>query len=259
MQNAKSNMQNGERRSYTVSDKVRAAGRLNLEKARAVGRQVLYRPTDKRLGACRANLLKARQSPNYKPFVRHGLRAVDLRRSAPQVGESVEELDRHRELVDSVVPANSEREQNAVRGLGEALWRRRRVFISRVHRETLGFYQELEKAALDGLCPSSVGDLFSATEDLLLEGEDPRLEEIVEALDKRLERVAQAYLTEYAGRKISIGHLAEYCQREEFLDQPPEAIGNALVRPGEVKRRMKKKPAQVKPTDEWGWKQKREG
>ncbi len=37
------------KRSYTVSDKVRAAGRQNLEKARAVGHKVLYRRTEKRL------------------------------------------------------------------------------------------------------------------------------------------------------------------------------------------------------------------
>ncbi len=49
--------------------------------------------------------------------------------------------------------------------------------------------------------------------------------------------------------------MGQYRHGEEFLDQPPEAIDNALVRPGEVKRRMKKKPAEVKPTDEWGWKQ----
>ena len=73
------------KRKYTVSDKVRAANRLNLEKARAVGKEVLYRPTEKRRKACRANLLLARQSPNYQPNVRHGLRAVNQRESATRV------------------------------------------------------------------------------------------------------------------------------------------------------------------------------
>src|SRR5271167_1614286 len=95
------------KRKYTVTDKVRASGRLNLEKARAVG-----------------NEEKARESPNYKPFVRYGLRAVDLRRSAPQVGESQEEFDRHLERVQNVVSAITGRERNAVQGLAQALWRR---------------------------------------------------------------------------------------------------------------------------------------
>ena len=73
------------KRKYTVSDKVRAANRINLEKARSVDKAIRYRPTEKRLTASRANLEKGRQSANYKPYVRHGLRAVDLRQSAPLV------------------------------------------------------------------------------------------------------------------------------------------------------------------------------
>jgi len=64
------------------------------------------------VNANRANLLKARQSPKYKPYVRHGLRAVDLRQSAPQVGETEAEYDRHRKLVESVLPARRQRERN---------------------------------------------------------------------------------------------------------------------------------------------------
>ncbi len=246
------------KRKYTVTDKVRASGRLNLEKARAVGNKILYRPTDKRVDACRSNLEKARESPNYKPFVRHGLRAVDLRRSAPQVGESQEDLDRHLERVQGVVQAITGRERNAVQGLAQALWRRQRVFTSRVHWETLRFYQEVEKAAVDGLCPASVHDLFRNVSDLFLEGEDPRLEQISECLEQRLERVAQAYLTERAGRKICLGPLGHYRHSEAFLGQPPEAIGNPLVRPGQVVRRLQQKErGEMRPTDEWPWKLKR--
>src|SRR6516225_7488486 len=151
------------KRKYTVSDKVRAANRLNLEKARAVGKEILYRPTEKRRKACRANLLIARQSPNHLPNVRHGLRAVHLRESAPQVGERQEEYDRHMELVEGVLPAEQRRERNGVQGLGQALWRRRRLFGSQAHRETLGFYLELEKAARWGLCRASVQDLSFST------------------------------------------------------------------------------------------------
>src|SRR6516162_11713176 len=123
------------KRKYTVTDKVLAANRLNLEKARAVDKKIRYRATPKRLEGSRASLIKARQSPNYKPYVRFGLRAVDLRQSAPQVGETLEEYDRHTQLVERVLPANRQRLHNGVRGLAQALWRRRRVFVSRVQRE----------------------------------------------------------------------------------------------------------------------------
>jgi hypothetical protein len=52
------------KRKYTVSDRVRAANRINLKKARGVGKEILYRSTEKRRNACRANLLIGRQSPN---------------------------------------------------------------------------------------------------------------------------------------------------------------------------------------------------
>jgi len=79
--------------------------RLNLDKARAVDKKIRYRATPKRLEGSPASLIKARQSPNYKPYVRYGLRAVDLRQSALQVGETLEEYDRHTQLVERVLPA----------------------------------------------------------------------------------------------------------------------------------------------------------
>src|SRR5215831_13587429 len=228
------------KRKYTVTDKVRAANRLNLEKAWAVDKKIRYRATEKRLEASRASLIKARQSPNYKPFVRHGLRAVDLRESAAQVGETVEEYDRHLQRVERALPANRQRLSNGVRGLAQALWRRRRVFVSQVHRETVGFYLELEKAAVWGLCPASVEGLHFVTTDIFLEGEHPRLEEMMERLDKRLVRVAEAYLAEQAGDLVDLGVWGKHRFSVDFLDQPPEAVGNGLLGPGEVKRRMKK-------------------
>jgi hypothetical protein len=50
------------KRKYTVTCKLRTSRRLKLRKARAVGNKVLYRPTDKGLDACRANLTKGRES-----------------------------------------------------------------------------------------------------------------------------------------------------------------------------------------------------
>jgi hypothetical protein len=47
------------RRRYTVTPRVLAANRRNLEKANAVPKEIRYRPTPKRLAACRRNLSKA--------------------------------------------------------------------------------------------------------------------------------------------------------------------------------------------------------
>src|SRR5262249_20447947 len=147
-----------------------------------------------------------------------------------------------------------ERQRNGVRGLAQALWRRRRLFVSRVQRETLSFYRELEKAAVWGLCPASVQDLGRVTTDVFLEGEHPRLEEILECLDKRLVRVAEAYLTEHAEDLIHLGVWGKHRYRADFLDQPPEVIGNGLVKPGRVKQRMKKHhPGKLQHTALWAW------
>ena len=170
------------------------------------------------------------------------------------MGETQEEYDRHLELVERVLPANRQRLRNGVRGLAQALWRRRRVFVSRVQRETFSFYLELEKAAVWGLCPASVQGLGWVTTDVFLEGEHPRLEEMMDCLDKRLVRVAEGYLTEHAEDLVKLEVWGERRFRADFLDQPPEVIGNGLVRPGEVKRRMKKLAKRdLKPSGLWPW------
>jgi len=234
--------ENGQRtkRKYTVTDKVLAANRLNLEKARAVDKKIRYRATPKRLEGNRASLIKARQSPNYKPYVRYGLRAVDLHQSAPQVGETLEEYDRHTQLVERVLPANRQRLHNGVRGLAQALWRRRRLFGSRVHRETLSFYLELEKVGVWGLCPASVQTMSFNTWHLFMEGEHPRQETMMDCLDKRLVRVAEAYLADYTRDLVHLGVWGKHVFRADFLDQPPEVIGNGLLGRAKVKRRLQK-------------------
>ena len=74
------------KRKYTVSDKVRAANRLNLPKALSVDKKIRYRLTPKRLAANRANLRKALQARRYKRYARDWVRAVDLRKSALRAG-----------------------------------------------------------------------------------------------------------------------------------------------------------------------------
>ena len=159
------------------------------------------------------------------------------------------------ELVEGVLPAEQRRERNGVQGLGQALWRRRRLFGSRARRETLGFYLELEKAALDGLCPASVRDLSFSSWHLFAGGADPRLEQTMDRLDQRLVRVAEAYLSEESEELIRLG-VWEQPYRADFLEQPPEVIGNALVGAGVVRRRMEEGrngDGEMKPADWFDW------
>src|SRR6516164_2963795 len=232
------------KRKYTVSDKVRAANRLNMAKALAVDKKIRYRLTDKRLAANRASLVKAR-------YVRDRLRAVGLRKPAVQAGETQEEYDRHMELMEQVLPAEGERQRNGVRGLGQALWRRRRLFGNRAQGELFSFYLELEEAAVEGLSLDSVQDLRCETCYVFLEGEHPRLEETMERLDQRLVRVTEAYLTELAEELVRLEVWGKHCYRADLLDQPPEVIGNGLVRRREVRRRMNKHHAKGKHTSLW--------
>src|SRR5215831_7334004 len=236
------------KRKYTVSDKVRAANRVNVPKALSVDKKIRYRLTDKRLAANRANLRKALQARRYKRYARDWVRAVDLRKSALQAGETPEEYDRHLKLVEQVLPAESERQRNGVRGLGQALWRRRRLFGNRAQRELFCFYLELEEAAVWGLSLDSVQDLRCETCYVFLEGEHPRLEETMERLDQRLVRVTEAYLTELAEELVRLEVWGQHCYRADFLDQPPEVIGNGLVRRREVRRRMQKQQGRGKHT-----------
>jgi hypothetical protein len=121
----------------------------------------------------------------------------------------------------------------------------------------MAFYLELEKAAVWGLCPFSVQGLGFVTTDVFLEGEHPRLEEIMDCLDKRLVRVAEAYLSEYALDLVRLGVWGRHHFSADFLDQPPEVIGNGLVPPGALQQRMermkKRKQRDMKPAGLFAW------
>jgi hypothetical protein len=60
------------KRKYTVSQKVLAANRLNLEKANAAAKEVRYRSAPRRRTACRQNLLKALAARTSASQPRHG-------------------------------------------------------------------------------------------------------------------------------------------------------------------------------------------
>ena len=80
----KSKMQNRQRREYTVSDKVLAANRCNLEKARRVPAEIRARPTEDRRAASRANLQKARAAPRTEKQLAAARANLVKARAAPR-------------------------------------------------------------------------------------------------------------------------------------------------------------------------------
>ncbi len=110
--------------------------RANLAKARAVGKEILYRPTERRQAASRANLQKAiaaRRAPEGNAnarlnALRHGLFAHRLEDSVKMLGENPEDLARHRLLFLHTFVPEDEQEGEIVARLADLVWRRLRLF-----------------------------------------------------------------------------------------------------------------------------------
>src|SRR5271157_6370150 len=105
------------KRKYTVSDKVRAANRLNLVQANA-NPEKKYGPTPKRKASTYANCLKAREGKRQKrrrgqaTGVKYGLAVTDLYSTLGLADASREELDGHYQYFrDRIKPAYEEEDK----------------------------------------------------------------------------------------------------------------------------------------------------
>jgi len=67
----------------------------------------------------------------------------------------------------------------------------------------------------------------------------------MDRLDKRLVKVAEAYLAEHKRDLVHLGVWGKHHDRASFLDQPPEVIGDGLAQPGQVKKTMKKNKKEI--------------
>ncbi|HEV2425091.1 MAG TPA: hypothetical protein VGZ29_09725 [Terriglobia bacterium] len=117
------------KRKYTVTDRVLAACRANLERANAVPPQIRFRSTEKRRRACHHNLtlaLAARKrdrSFNYAPSFRHGWYVPDPERALALVGATPEEYQRHLEAWRREVKERNPEEAKLAHALGMLSWR----------------------------------------------------------------------------------------------------------------------------------------
>ena len=281
------------RRRYTVSEKVRAAGRRNIHKARAVPKEVLYRRTEKREAAWRANLAKANavpkriqyrrtakraracyrnllralearkgsQSPSYAPNLRQGLYCIHLRRSAAALGEVWAEFERLAERLRQALPAANEAARRAVRGLAEGMWRRRRVFGGRARLEAIRFYAWLGQAVRQPITSiERMGELARKLTDLFANDWREKVAESFKRSCLHLERLLEAYTEAATGQGVHLErHGVRHRRLAAWLEERPEAVGNPFVGPGRVERGVEEKPSRLKEPGDWGWKVKREG
>ena len=280
IQNPKSKIPNKKKRHYTVSDKVRAAGRLNLQKARAVAKEILYRYTEKRFAATFNNLERAHEVNRsgkgpYRPACfSHGLTAVDLRRSAPLCGETVEEINAHLARVGRAFgvdlsqwkqvnggwrPPVLNRATRLAQGLGESLWRWQRG--NRVE----GRSEKLKVIMLLGEAQEEVKKLG-----YLDEKEAVRLaRELYRVLGAgylplivahgrrrhRQEMLTRDLLEALGGAGPSFEFLAHRRPSHYRLEERPLAsLGNPLLGVGQLRRREERQAQAPEPMSREDWK-----
>jgi len=117
-----------------MSELALASRRANLAKARAAPKEKIYRPTEKRQAASRANMalaIAARKSPRGKAAarmnaLRYGLFAKDAPASVRRLGEDMSEYRNHHAIFERVFAPQDEEERRLVRRLADSSWKRLR-------------------------------------------------------------------------------------------------------------------------------------
>jgi hypothetical protein len=128
--------QTGNKPKRTMSALALESRRANLAKARAAGRDKIYRPTEKRQAASRANLARAiaaRKSPGGNAAARlnalsHGLAVKDVAGSVARMGEDPRQYRQHHALFERAFAPQDDDEREYVRCLADASWKRLRFF-----------------------------------------------------------------------------------------------------------------------------------
>jgi len=253
------------KRKYTVSDKVRAANRLNLAQANA-DPEKKYRPTPKRLASTYANCLKAREGKRQKrkrgqaTGVKYGLAVTDLYSTLGLADASREELDGHYRLFRDLVKPTYADEDNFTKALAECSWRRSQVL--HVHAVDSAM---LMKARLMMASEAARSNVSLRSLALLMMNvftcRRPDLEEQLGILTRHFERLSYVLLLlrgehEGFGEKIHWGPHGR--QRiDELLQLPAEALGNPFVSARQVEEIVQEKWNWIKPLEEMKWKGKK--
>ncbi len=120
-----------------------AARRANLQKARQAPKEIIYRPTEKRMAASMANLERAyhaRRRVHGSDRIRlnalkHGLYAHLTSESVERMGESPEAYQAHCERFRRLLAPRDPEEERLVARLADVTWRRLRLFHAQARRE----------------------------------------------------------------------------------------------------------------------------
>src|SRR5271157_5696622 len=251
------------KRKYTVSDKVRAANRLNLVQANA-NPEKKYRPTPKRLASTYANCLKARDGKRRKRLrgqatgVKYGLAVTDLYSTLGLADASREELDEHYRLFRGVVQPDCDDDDKLAKALAECSWRRSQVLHVHAVDEMMIMKARLMLASKSATLPMRslallMMDVFNRRR--------PDLEEQLGILTRHFERLSYVLLllrSEHEGFGVKINWGPHGRQRiDELLQLPAEALGNPFLSARQVEAILCEKWNWVKPLEEMKWKGKK--
>jgi hypothetical protein len=266
------------KRQYTVSEKVLAANRRNLEKANAVPKSIRFRATARRLASCHANLQKAQaaqrdpEKPRLRGRMAHGFHVVDLRRTAAQAGERLEDLDRHRALFLETF-GGSRNQSRLASALADIFWRRWRALAWEAECEAKQFYGRLVqdadpllRSALRPACRQGRPKAFRRQAELrvsraldclvILTGLGD-LSDRLGQLNRRFERLARTWMGLHTDEPVSFpfGTEASLSPVEwGYWKQSPEALSNPILSSGQVAKRLEqiqKPPRALDPPEHW--------
>jgi hypothetical protein len=278
-------------RKYTVSDKVLAANRRNLQKANAVPKSIRFRATARRLASCHANLQKAQaaqrdperprcpaaqslqasgRAAGRRGRMTHGFHVIDLRRTAPQAGERQEDLDRHRALFLETF-GGSRNQSRLASALADIVWRRWRALAWEAESETKQFYgrlaQDVDPLPGSALRPIAYGrqagisqaelQTSRALDCLVILTGLGDLSERLGQLTRRFERLARTWMGLHTDEPISfpLGSRSSLSPVEwGYWKQSPEALSTPFLSSGQVAKRLdqfQKPPRALDPPEHW--------
>src|SRR5271157_378895 len=250
------------KRKYTMSQRALDSRRINIKKALAVLKEVLFRSTPRRKESCRTKLVAAREAKRRKheegksTGISHGLTCADLRGSLTAAGATPEELKAHRQNFRDGIGPQTPNETKLVRGMADCAWRREQTDHVQAVEEIITMQARLIVAAE----PSQVGltDFAVAKLALNLFNKGLDLGERHKKLNGRFAHLAYLFL---AGREQAEGFGKELgvklrwnSSNVSMIAWSAEAMGNPFVTPGKVAQVMAPKTGEMKPASEFGWK-----
>ncbi|MGO9273564.1 MAG: hypothetical protein ACLQOO_25565, partial [Terriglobia bacterium] len=250
------------KRKYTMSQAALDSRRINIKKALAVPKEILFRSTPRRKESCRTKLVAAREAKRRKheegksTGISHGLTCADLRGSLAAAGTTPEELKAHRQKFRDELGPKTPTETKLVRGMADCAWRRAEVGHTQAVEDIITTESRLMVAAE----PEQAGLMDFAVAKLAInffnQGLD--LEERLKKLNGRFGHLAYLFL---AGRGMAEGFGADLGVKLRWnrdnmnmIEWSAEALGNPFVTRRKVAKVMAPKTGEMKPASEFEWK-----